>query len=160
MTIPRLSTRSKTGPGSRFKSHQLRQSLARRTWGRRQPRPAESPLSRFEDFILFLGRRVDHANVSTDGPLRFEKIELGMRQTLVAVNGLGGLAYLWNGFERALPSQLGLRVVDLPGHGDEPAAADYSYGAVVEDVVRRSADLPPFSLVGWSVGAAVGWLLA
>jgi abhydrolase domain-containing protein 6 len=51
-------------------------------------------------------------------------------------------------------------VVDLPGHGDEPAAVDYSYGAMVEDVVRRSADLPPFPLVGWSVGATVAWLLA
>jgi esterase len=80
--------------------------------------------------------------------------------TLVAVNGLGGLEYLWEGFRAELPSTISLRVLDLPGHGDRPPAADYRYGALVTDVADRTADLDPFPLIGWSVGAAVAWLFA
>ena len=80
--------------------------------------------------------------------------------TLVAVNGLGGLEYLWAGFGAALPRTTSLRVLDLPGHGDRPPADDYRYAALVADVAGRTADLDPFALVGWSVGAAVAWLFA
>ena len=51
-------------------------------------------------------------------------------------------------------------MLDLPGHGDLPAATDYRYPALVEDAVRRTRDLGPFPLIGWSVGAAVAWLFA
>ncbi len=78
----------------------------------------------------------------------------------MTVNGLGGLAYLWDRLAEALPQGTALRVLDLPGHGDRPRAADYQYGALVEDVATRTADLPPFVLLGWSVGAAVAWLFA
>jgi pimeloyl-ACP methyl ester carboxylesterase len=80
--------------------------------------------------------------------------------TLVAVNGLGGLEHLWDGFRAALPPSVELRVLDLPGHGDRPPAADYHYAALVDDVLARTADLPPFPLAGWSVGGAVAWLVA
>jgi pimeloyl-ACP methyl ester carboxylesterase len=80
--------------------------------------------------------------------------------TLVAVNGLGGLEYLWDGFRAALPASVALRVLDLPGHGDRPPAADYRYGSLVDDVHARTADLEPFPLLGWSVGGAVAWLFA
>jgi len=80
--------------------------------------------------------------------------------TLVAVNGLGGLEHLWDGFRAALPPSVELRVLDLPGHGDRPPAADYGYAALVDDVLARTADLAPFPLVGWSVGGAVAWLVA
>jgi pimeloyl-ACP methyl ester carboxylesterase len=80
--------------------------------------------------------------------------------TLVAVNGLGALQHLWDGFHAALPPSVGLRVLDLPGHGDRPPAADYRYAALVDDVLARTADLPPFPLAGWSVGGAVAWLVA
>ena len=80
--------------------------------------------------------------------------------TLVAVNGLGGLEYLWDGVRTALPAGVDLRVLDLPGHGDRAPAADYRYAALVEDVAGRTADLAPFPLLGWSVGAAVAWLFA
>jgi len=82
------------------------------------------------------------------------------RRTVVAVNGLGGLDYLWDGFRAALPATVDLRVLDLPGHGGRPPAEDYRYAALVDDVVRRTAELEPFPLLGWSVGAAVAWLLA
>jgi pimeloyl-ACP methyl ester carboxylesterase len=80
--------------------------------------------------------------------------------TLVAVNGLGGLEHLWDGFGAALPASVELCVLDLPGHGDRPPAADYRYAALVDDVHARTADLEPFPLLGWSVGGAVAWLLA
>ena len=80
--------------------------------------------------------------------------------TLVAVNGLGGLEHLWDGFRAALPAPVELRVLDLPGHGDRPPATDYRYAALVEDVLARTGDLEPFPLVGWSVGGAVAWLFA
>jgi pimeloyl-ACP methyl ester carboxylesterase len=80
--------------------------------------------------------------------------------TLVAVNGLGGLDHLWDGFRAALPASVELRVLDLLGHGVRPPAADYRYSALVDDVVARTADLAPFPLIGWSVGGAVAWLVA
>ena len=83
-----------------------------------------------------------------------------MGVTIVAVNGLGGLEYLWEPFRAALSASAALRVIDLPGHGDRPPAADYRYGALVEDALARTADLEPFPLLGWSVGGAVAWLLA
>jgi len=80
--------------------------------------------------------------------------------TLVAVNGLGGTVNHWNRFDAALPADFRLRVLDLLGHGDRPPATDYRYGALVEDVAARTADLPPLPLIGWSVGGAVSWLFA
>jgi len=79
---------------------------------------------------------------------------------LVAINGLGGLARLWDGFAAALQGDFQLRVLDLPGHGEVPPAADYRYPALVEDVLHRTSDLDPFPLIGWSVGGAVAWLFA
>jgi len=76
------------------------------------------------------------------------------------VNGLGGLEHLWDGFRATLPPALGLRVLDLPGHGDRPPAEDYRYTALIADVIQRTADLRPFALLGWSVGGAVAWLVA
>ena len=82
------------------------------------------------------------------------------QRTIVAVNGLGGLEHLWDGFRAALPPALELRVLDLAGHGDRPPAEDYRYAALVADVVQRTVDLGPFPLLGWSVGGAVAWLVA
>ncbi|HKA49012.1 MAG TPA: alpha/beta fold hydrolase [Candidatus Dormibacteraeota bacterium] len=81
-------------------------------------------------------------------------------RTIVAVNGLGGLEHLWNGFRAALPPVLELRVLDLPGHGDRLRVQDYRYAALVADVIQRTADLGAFPLLGWSVGGAVAWLVA
>jgi pimeloyl-ACP methyl ester carboxylesterase len=85
---------------------------------------------------------------------------LAGQQTIVAVNGLGGLEHLWDGFRAALPPPVNLRVLDLPGHGDRRSADDYRYAALVADVIQRTADLSPFPLLGWSVGGAVAWLVA
>jgi len=82
------------------------------------------------------------------------------QRTIVAVNGLGGLEHLWDGFRAALPPALVLRVLDLPGHGDRLPAEDCRYAALVADVIQRTADLGPFPLLGWSVGGAVAWLVA
>lgn len=79
---------------------------------------------------------------------------------LAAINGLGGLEYLWDPFRAALPGSVALRVLDLPGHGERPPAADYRYSAMVDDAAARTADLEAFPLLGWSVGAAVAWLFA
>ncbi len=84
----------------------------------------------------------------------------GTSQVLVAINGLGGLARLWERFAAALPRNIQLRVLDLPGHGALPPAGVYRYPALVEDVARRTSDLARFPLVGWSVGGAVAWLFA
>ena len=81
-------------------------------------------------------------------------------QTVVAINGLGGLAYLWQSFAAALPPRFSLRVLDLAGHGELPPAAEYGYNALVEDISARTADLAAFPLIGWSVGGAVAWLFA
>ncbi len=78
----------------------------------------------------------------------------------MAVNGLGGLERLWEPFRSALPADLSLTVLVLPGHGDRPPATDYSYRAMVEDVRTRTRELPSFPLLGWSVGGAVAWLFA
>ena len=94
-----------------------------------------------------------------DRSTRPARVAAGQR-TIVAVNGLGGLEHLWDGFRAALPPTVNLRVLDLPGHGDRRPAKDYRYGALVADVVRRTADLGPFPLLGWSVGGAVAWLVA
>jgi esterase len=77
----------------------------------------------------------------------------------VAVNGLGGFGFFWEQICAALP-ELRIRILDLPGHGDQPNAQDYRYSALVEDVAGRTNDLPSFHLIGWSVGAAVAWLFA
>ena len=87
-------------------------------------------------------------------------MNVARRHTVVAVNGLGGLEHLWASFRAALPPTVTIRVLDLPGHGDRPRPADYHYTGLVADVAGRTADLEPFPLVGWSVGAAVAWLFA
>ncbi len=67
---------------------------------------------------------------------------------------------MWQPFREALPQETELVVLDLPGHGARPVASDYSHRAMAEDVAARTADHPPFPLVGWSVGAPVAWLFA
>ena len=80
--------------------------------------------------------------------------------SVVAINGLGGLAYLWERLAAAMAPGYRLEVLDLAGHGDRPRVADYHYDALVEDVVERVASHRTFPLLGWSVGAAVAWLVA
>jgi pimeloyl-ACP methyl ester carboxylesterase len=67
--------------------------------------------------------------------------------TLVAVNGLGGLEHLWDGFRAALGPEVELRVLDLAGHGERPPAPDYGYDALVAarhpDQVTRLVLLDP-----------------
>ena len=79
---------------------------------------------------------------------------------VVAINGLGGLEFLWDGLRAALSPRYELVVLDLPGHGDRPPLPDYHYAALVDDVVERVKPCREFPLLGWSVGAAVAWLLA
>jgi pimeloyl-ACP methyl ester carboxylesterase len=78
---------------------------------------------------------------------------------LVAINGLGGLEYVWDGLAKFLAPRRRLCVLDLPGHGDRPAAIDYHYDALVTDAISHIRS-PRFALVGWSVGAAIAWLVA
>ena len=79
---------------------------------------------------------------------------------LVAINGLGGLEFLWDRLKLAIAPSYDLIVVDLPGHGDSPPVADYHYSALVDYVVARIRVRRSFPLIGWSVGAAVAWLVA
>src|SRR5690242_10484410 len=78
---------------------------------------------------------------------------------IVAINGLGGLEFMWDGFRGALADHP-VRVLDLPGHGGQPPLEAYGYDQLVDDAADRTSDLAAFVLVGWSVGAAVAWLLA
>ena len=79
---------------------------------------------------------------------------------VVAINGVGGLEFLWDRFKAAMAPAYELIVVDLPGHGDSPPIADYHYSALVDHVVERVRPRQGFPLIGWSVGAAVAWLVA
>lgn len=77
-----------------------------------------------------------------------------------AINGLGGLEFLWDRFKAAMAPAYDLIVVDLPGHRESPPIADYHYSALVDYVVERVRSRHAFPLIGWSVGAAVAWLVA
>jgi pimeloyl-ACP methyl ester carboxylesterase len=76
------------------------------------------------------------------------------------VHGLGDRAAAWAGFRDALASQLGVRLFDLPGHGEAPRSGDYRYPALVAAVGKATAELDPFALLGHSVGGAAAWLFA
>lgn len=82
------------------------------------------------------------------------------RRDLLAINGLGGLEFLWDGFRAAIAPKHDLVVLDLPGHGDRKPLPDYHYAALVEDVVQQVESRRAFPLLGWSVGATVAWLVA
>ena len=82
------------------------------------------------------------------------------RLPLLVVNGLGGHAASWRRFTDAIGPTFDVRVVDLPGHGAVPPAADYHYDALVDHLGREARALERFVLMGHSVGAAVAWLYA
>lgn len=75
---------------------------------------------------------------------------------LVLVHGAGGNAMHWPGELRRLSGQA-VYALDLPGHGKSGGAGQTEIGAFAE-VVRAFAEalaLPPFVLVGHSMGGAI-----
>lgn len=82
--------------------------------------------------------------------------------TLLLLHGLSANGAVWSPLvERLRPRFAGRIVVpDLRGHGRSPQAAHYGYGQHAADVAALVAPGEPVHVVGHSMGAAVGLVLA
>jgi len=84
--------------------------------------------------------------------------------TCLAIHGFGEGSYVWRDLARAMPPSWSLITVDLRGHGDSAWDASGRYD--LEDYVSDFDGLMPslgverFSIIGHSLGARIGCILA
>jgi pimeloyl-ACP methyl ester carboxylesterase len=93
--------------------------------------------------------------------LNFESA--GSGTPVIALHGYGATLFSWRDLPAALPDRRVIRV-DLPGHGGSPTRADGRYGPQDDaEAVMQLIDeqkLPPFDLIGHSLGGGVALSLA
>jgi pimeloyl-ACP methyl ester carboxylesterase len=82
--------------------------------------------------------------------------------TLVLLHGLGCNGAVWDRMLRALAGRWRGRILvpDLRGHGRSEAGSDYALGRHAADVADFLAPDEPVSIVGHSMGGAIGVALA
>ncbi len=97
----------------------------------------------------------------TPPPLFIDRRGDGPR-TLVALHGLSGSHRTWDPIVDALPDDVTLLRVDLPGYADSPAPERWDLDAVCEQVVAGldARGVSTFELVGTCSGALVALSLA
>ena len=86
------------------------------------------------------------------------------RPTIVLLHGFGDSFLTWRPWAERLSRQYRVISLDLPGHGLTRAPKGYQasidgYGRLV-DAFAGKLDLPPFTLVGNSMGGGVAWRFA
>ena len=108
---------------------------------------------------------MDEAFYSVDG-LRLRYLEWGNRQSepIVLVHGFSSTADAWANVGEALASEYHLIAPDLRGHGEsvwdpQERYADEQLAADVR-VLAQQLTLPPFTLIGHSMGGAVAFTYA
>jgi pimeloyl-ACP methyl ester carboxylesterase len=101
-----------------------------------------------------------HRLIGCTMELAFESI--GDGPPVVLLHGLFGSAASWRGVARELADAYSVCSVDLRNHGRSPRAADMSYTAMADDVLRLIEDegLQRPALVGHSMGGKVAMALA
>lgn len=86
------------------------------------------------------------------------------RPVLVLLHGYGDSYATWEAWAERLQDRYRVISLDLPGHGLTAAPADYTLDLErYADLVARFAEalkLPPFALVGNSMGGGVAWKVA
>jgi pimeloyl-[acyl-carrier protein] methyl ester esterase len=83
---------------------------------------------------------------------------LGQGPNLTLVHGWGLGSAAWDLVAQLLSKEFTVHLVDLPGYGATPPAADYSIEALADAL---AASLPPRAMVcGWSLGALVALVCA
>lgn len=135
-----------TGPNGRITSDDVERAAAAM---------ADDPTPREEQVTLADGRVI---GALVAGP--------GWAPKLVFLHGLGGSLATWQVVLGDLVDRYRVAAVDLPGHGASdkrsPDAADYSAAGLAAAVAEaiRALKLAPATVVGHSLGGAVGMLLA
>jgi pimeloyl-ACP methyl ester carboxylesterase len=83
-------------------------------------------------------------------------------RTLLLLHGLGANGAVWTPLVARLRPRFAGRIVvpDLRGHGRSPHATRYGYGQHAADVAALVATDAPVHVVGHSMGAAIGLVLA
>ncbi len=145
--------------------------------------PAAGPLALPGTRVLARGLGVDLAAVAATGPggrvtdtdVRragsrglYVEVHGGAGPALLLLHGLGATGAVWGpalaGLAEAWPGRIA--VPDLPGHGRSPWSPPYSVGGMAAAVAAALAGLPgiapdePLTVVGHSLGSAVGFALA
>lgn len=86
------------------------------------------------------------------------------KPVIVLVHGFGDSFLTWEGWIKALSPNYRVITLDLPGHGLTRAPRTYApepdrYADLI-DALAAKLDLPPFAVVGNSMGGGVAWRLA
>ena len=86
------------------------------------------------------------------------------RPVIVLVHGFGDSFLTWEGWIKALSPNYRVITLDLPGHGLTRAPKTYApepdrYADLI-DALAAKLDLPPFAIVGNSMGGGVAWRFA
>lgn len=83
---------------------------------------------------------------------------MGAGPDLVMIHGWAMHSGIWNSVRDLLAARYRLHLVDLPGHGQSPAWASYSFEEITDSVAQI---LPRDSIVcGWSLGGQIAIQLA
>jgi pimeloyl-ACP methyl ester carboxylesterase len=109
------------------------------------------------------GTDVQDQFITLDG-LRVHYREWGATEApaLVILHGAADYAQSWDPVARALADSFHVVVPDLRGHGETDWAADYSAPTFIADTeqLTQHLQLPPFALIGHSLGATVAYRYA
>ncbi len=98
-----------------------------------------------------------------DTPVTLNFVRIGEGPRLLLVHGLGGTWRSWSTILPALSKSREVTAIDLPGHGETPAAADSGTFAGLADSVERfilDQGLEGIDIVGSSLGARIALEMA
>ncbi|WP_175548742.1 alpha/beta fold hydrolase [Mangrovactinospora gilvigrisea] len=81
------------------------------------------------------------------------------RHPLLLVHGYPGHTRIWDRFAAEMRGRHSVVAVDLAGHGESDWADDYCFDGWVADLhaVATALELPPFTFLGHSMGATLGF---
>lgn len=88
----------------------------------------------------------------------------GSGPVVMLVHGFSANKDTWLRFAAELPADWHLIIPDLAGHGDTPAPANGDYGLIAQtdrlQALAQTLQLPPFHIIGSSMGGAISTLYA
>lgn len=90
---------------------------------------------------------------------KIHKEVYGQGQPVVLIHGWAMHTGIWRGFAEQLAQQHQVICVDLPGHGLSETVEPYTLDEICESLIEV-LPVPPFSVVGWSLGASVALCMA
>ncbi len=88
--------------------------------------------------------------------------EIGSGEPVIILHGLFGMSDNWMTIARKIGKRYRVIVPDMRNHGRSPWADAFNYDVLTDDVQELAADLelPPFRLIGHSMGGKTAMLLS